>query len=663
MAERLGQSGGGSGQSGHGQPLLPTPWSWTERPQPVPHQQRTEAHGSWTAAAAWLNPHASCFQPTSKAAALPGGGGGGGSGDHDTAEAADRRRGPDRPAAVAAGAAGAAAGKQRHNLGRRVEYFKVSATPPSDTEPAPTNAFRMQTSDAHTHAQPNPSDWQSATLCQPKRWNRNTGETLVIPAGALKCVQHKRTDFNPDADALPRELHPPGSKYLVIKSYSEANVYTSIKYNAWTSTKQGTEVLDAAFDECAPAGSVFLFFSVTSSGHFVGLAEMKSRVDGLAPTARWGNKKWKGECAVEWRYIKDIPNKEFAHIKVTSNGRRPMHRSHDAQVLTHEEGREAVRVMSTYAASSCLLDDWEYYEAKTSEFQIMRVPVGATSAPASTSAPTTVEPCLLAPAGGSGAAGASGAADTADADPAGAARAAEHGQGWMSSGMDAFAVEIHRDSHWVPDIIVLVGIPGCGKTTFARALDKWGWRRISQDDLGRKQCERAAKEATARPGEVPRRTAAPLAWPPSRPVALQPRRSGCRRCCARPSRTLGTACPRRQRLRGRCLLPQGCASQRHGLTGDFWLLTFVRPPTIPRPALAPGARPLQCGAGRAEAVAVPHAKPTLGAPGRRVLYDARRLVRHPRGTENGPPDHTARVHRGKRHRSWVHEEAGGADDG
>lgn len=43
-----------------------------------------------------------------------------------------------------------------------------------------------------------------------------------------------------------------------------------------------------------------------------------------------------------------------------------------------------------------------------------------------------------------------------------------------------------------PRVVVLVGIPGCGKTTFSQRLVDVGWARVSQDDMGgdRKKCER-----------------------------------------------------------------------------------------------------------------------------------------------------------------------------
>lgn len=58
--------------------------------------------------------------------------------------------------------------------------------------------------------------------------------------------------------------------FFVIKSYSEADVHKSIKYNVWSSTPKGNEKLDAAFhdaerklNEKGVACPIFLFFSVS----------------------------------------------------------------------------------------------------------------------------------------------------------------------------------------------------------------------------------------------------------------------------------------------------------------------------------------------------------------------------------------------------------------
>ncbi len=55
------------------------------------------------------------------------------------------------------------------------------------------------------------------------------------------------------------------SKYFIIKSYTEDDIYKSIKYGVWTSTEMGNRRLDRAFREATRNGGVvLLFFSVNT---------------------------------------------------------------------------------------------------------------------------------------------------------------------------------------------------------------------------------------------------------------------------------------------------------------------------------------------------------------------------------------------------------------
>ena len=66
---------------------------------------------------------------------------------------------------------------------------------------------------------------------------------------------------------------------FVIKSFTEDDVFMSLKYGIWASTDSGNRRLDAAFREINGRGPMYLFFSVNRSGHFVGMAQVLSPID------------------------------------------------------------------------------------------------------------------------------------------------------------------------------------------------------------------------------------------------------------------------------------------------------------------------------------------------------------------------------------------------
>lgn len=73
------------------------------------------------------------------------------------------------------------------------------------------------------------------------------------------------------------------ARFFVIKSYTEEDVHKSLKYEIWSSTDPGNKRLDKAFRENGGRGPIYLFFSVNTSGHFCGMAEMLTPVRFYAP--------------------------------------------------------------------------------------------------------------------------------------------------------------------------------------------------------------------------------------------------------------------------------------------------------------------------------------------------------------------------------------------
>lgn len=105
----------------------------------------------------------------------------------------------------------------------------------------------------------------------------------------LKMKNH----YNPAEYSNP----PEGSRFFVIKSYSEDDIHRSIKYEIWCSTDHGNRRLDQAFNS-SEKKKIFLLYSVNGSGHFCGVAEMISAVDYNSSSSVWCQDKWKGQFGV-----------------------------------------------------------------------------------------------------------------------------------------------------------------------------------------------------------------------------------------------------------------------------------------------------------------------------------------------------------------------------
>ena len=108
-------------------------------------------------------------------------------------------------------------------------------------------------------------------------------------------------------------------KFFVIKSFSEEDVHKSIKYNVWSSSKDGNLTLSNAFRITEEnKGNVYLFYSCNGSGRYCGVARMKTPCDETKSFGLWTQDgKWPGLFDVEWLFIKDVPFKEFKNVIIT----------------------------------------------------------------------------------------------------------------------------------------------------------------------------------------------------------------------------------------------------------------------------------------------------------------------------------------------------------
>ncbi|XP_057953259.1 YTH domain-containing protein ECT2-like [Malania oleifera] len=162
------------------------------------------------------------------------------------------------------------------------------------------------------------------------------------------------------------------AKFFIIKSYSEDDVHKSIKYNVWASTPNGNKKLDAAYHEAQEKSGgcpVFLFFSVNTSGQFVGVAEMVGPVDFQKNLEYWQQDKWNGCFPVKWHIVKDVPNSLLKHITLENNENKPVTNSRDTQEVKLEQGLQMIKIFKDHSCKTCILDDFGFYEARQKTIQ------------------------------------------------------------------------------------------------------------------------------------------------------------------------------------------------------------------------------------------------------------------------------------------------------
>ena len=159
-------------------------------------------------------------------------------------------------------------------------------------------------------------------------------------------------------------LNQKGTRYFIIKSYSEDDIHRSIKYSIWCSTEHGNKRLDYAYKEREGKGPVYLLFSVNGSGHFCGVAQMMSPVDYHSSSSVWAQDKWKGQFEVKWIYVKDVPNSQLRHIRLENNDNKPVTNSRDTQEVPPEKGRQVLKIIHHYRHTTSIFDDFTHYEKR-----------------------------------------------------------------------------------------------------------------------------------------------------------------------------------------------------------------------------------------------------------------------------------------------------------
>ena len=165
----------------------------------------------------------------------------------------------------------------------------------------------------------------------------------------------------------------PNCKFFVIKSFSEEDVHKSIKYNVWSSSKDGNLTLSNAFRITEEnKGNVYLFFSCNGSGRYAGIARMKTPCDENKTFGLWTQDgKWPGLFDVEWLFIKDVPFKEFKNVIITmKDGEvKPISNARDTQEIPYEQGKIMIQKISEYQNTNTILEHFEFYDMRQENYE------------------------------------------------------------------------------------------------------------------------------------------------------------------------------------------------------------------------------------------------------------------------------------------------------
>jgi hypothetical protein len=159
----------------------------------------------------------------------------------------------------------------------------------------------------------------------------------------------------------------PNSRFFMIKSSNEDNIYVSIKYRIWCSSFSGNKKLNNAFLDSRNKDNypIYLFFSVNNSGRIVGLCQMISTVNFNSSFEFWSNEKeLKGYFSIVWLHIKDIPNDIFKSLNNGYNDNKSVIFSRNNQEIDPISGFKMMNIFKEYPLKSSILDDFLSYEYK-----------------------------------------------------------------------------------------------------------------------------------------------------------------------------------------------------------------------------------------------------------------------------------------------------------
>ena len=214
---------------------------------------------------------------------------------------------------------------------------------------------------------------QYPTYPQQQYFNPYFHQQIIYRTEMYICSKYRNLiDINQRNSKLVERINQ-DCKFFVIKSFSEEDVHKSIKYNVWSSSKNGNLTLSNAFNIAKEKnGSVYLFFSCNGSGRYAGIARMKTPCDENKSFELWTQDgKWPGLFDVEWLFIKDVPFKEFKNIIITmKDGEiKPISNARDTQEIPFEQAKIMIQKIDEYKNTNTILEHFEFYDMRQENYE------------------------------------------------------------------------------------------------------------------------------------------------------------------------------------------------------------------------------------------------------------------------------------------------------
>ncbi|XP_077316462.1 YTH domain-containing family protein 1 isoform X2 [Lithobates pipiens] len=239
--------------------------------------------------------------------------------------------------------------------------FQNPPPPPQQQQQAPQNRWVAPRNRNAAYGQGGGADGNPLGGAQPHAAPGSDSHPVLEKLKASHSYNPKDFDWNLK-----------NGRVFIIKSYSEDDIHRSIKYSIWCSTEHGNKRLDSAFRSMNGKGPVYLLFSVNGSGHFCGVAEMRSPVDYGTSAGVWSQDKWKGKFDVKWLFVKDVPNNQLRHIRLENNDNKPVTNSRDTQEVPLEKAKLVLKIIATYKHTTSIFDDFSHYEKRQEEEEVVR---------------------------------------------------------------------------------------------------------------------------------------------------------------------------------------------------------------------------------------------------------------------------------------------------